>query len=88
MATPADLCHDAAEALSVTGVEAAYRHCERVTRLRAGNFYYGIRLLPPDKREAMCTFPAQIAYPLKAAQLLPRPLYEFVATRSRSKIRY
>jgi phytoene synthase len=33
---------------------AAYRHCERVTRRRAGNFFYGIRLLPPAKRRAMC----------------------------------
>ncbi|TMK87333.1 MAG: presqualene diphosphate synthase HpnD [Actinobacteria bacterium] len=32
----------------------AYRHCEEVTRSRAGNFYYGIRLLPPPKRRAMC----------------------------------
>ncbi|HEY2142468.1 MAG TPA: squalene/phytoene synthase family protein [Solirubrobacteraceae bacterium] len=32
----------------------AYRHCERVTRSRAANFYYGIRLLPPEKRRAMC----------------------------------
>jgi len=41
-----------------------------------------------DKREAMCTFPAPAAIPLKAAKLMPRPLYEFVATRSRSKIKY
>src|SRR5437660_9234837 len=34
--------------------DAAYRHCERVTRHRAGNFYYGIRLLPAQKRLAMC----------------------------------
>jgi 15-cis-phytoene synthase len=32
----------------------AYRHCEAVTRARAGNFYYGIRLLPAHKRRAMC----------------------------------
>jgi phytoene synthase len=31
----------------------AYRICERVTRKAAANFYYGIRLLPPDKRRAM-----------------------------------
>jgi 15-cis-phytoene synthase len=30
------------------------RHCEEVTRTRARNFFYGIRLLPPDKRIAMC----------------------------------
>jgi phytoene synthase len=32
----------------------AYRHCEDVTRSRAANFYYGIRLLPPRKRRALC----------------------------------
>jgi phytoene synthase len=32
----------------------AYSHCERVTRARARNFYYGIRLLPEPKRSAMC----------------------------------
>ena len=31
----------------------AYRICERVTRKAAANFFYGIRLLPPDKRGAM-----------------------------------
>jgi 15-cis-phytoene synthase len=32
----------------------AYAHCESVTRRQAANFYYGIRLLPRDKRRAMC----------------------------------
>ena len=32
----------------------AYRACEELTRARAGNFYYGIRLLPAPKRRAMC----------------------------------
>ena len=32
----------------------AYRICEGLTRKAAANFYYGIRLLPPDKRRAMC----------------------------------
>jgi phytoene synthase len=36
------------------GVLDAYRACERVTRHEAANFYYGIRLLPPSKRRAMC----------------------------------
>jgi phytoene synthase len=31
----------------------AYRICERLTRKAAANFYYGIRLLPADKRRAM-----------------------------------
>jgi phytoene synthase len=32
----------------------AYRQCEAITRAAAGNFYWGIRLLPGDKRRAMC----------------------------------
>jgi len=32
----------------------AYRHCEWVTRTQAANFYYGIRLLPHDRRRGMC----------------------------------
>ena len=35
-------------------VALAYKHCQRITRSRARNFYYGIRLLPPRKRAAMC----------------------------------
>jgi 15-cis-phytoene synthase len=31
----------------------AYTTCERVTRKAAANFFYGIRLLPADKRRAM-----------------------------------
>lgn len=33
---------------------AAYAHCEHVTRTQAGNFYWGIRLLPGPKRRALC----------------------------------
>ncbi len=40
--------------MSPVEAEAAYRSCEEVTRRAAGNFYYGIRLLPPAKRRAMC----------------------------------
>jgi phytoene synthase len=29
------------------------RYCEEVTRRRARNFWYGIRLLPADKRQAL-----------------------------------
>lgn len=32
----------------------AYRSCEQITRRCAANFYYGICLLPADKRQAMC----------------------------------
>jgi 15-cis-phytoene synthase len=34
-------------------VPDAYRQCEVITRRRAANFYYGIRLLPAEKRRAM-----------------------------------
>jgi len=34
-------------------VAAAYDVCEQITRSRAANFYWGIRLLPPPKRRAL-----------------------------------
>ena len=33
---------------------ATERFCEDLTRRRAGNFYYGIRLLPRERRTALC----------------------------------
>jgi phytoene synthase len=35
-------------------LDHAYAACAAITRERAANFYYGIRLLPPDKRRALC----------------------------------
>jgi phytoene synthase len=35
-------------------LQEAYGECERITRSEAGNFYYGIRLLPAEKRSALC----------------------------------
>jgi 15-cis-phytoene synthase len=35
-------------------IEQAYRVCEEITRTQARNFHYGIRLLPPARREALC----------------------------------
>jgi len=32
----------------------AYDRCEEITRRQAANFYYGIRLLPHQRRRAMC----------------------------------
>jgi 15-cis-phytoene synthase len=32
----------------------AYSHCEAITRKEAANFFYGIRLLPRERRRAMC----------------------------------
>jgi phytoene synthase len=34
-------------------IEHAYGQCEQITRREAANFYYGIRLLPRSKRQAM-----------------------------------
>jgi phytoene synthase len=41
--------------MTVAAIEAdaAYRQCEEITRRAAANFYYGIRLLSRDKRQAM-----------------------------------
>jgi phytoene synthase len=39
---------------SAAEIEEAYRHCEAVTRAQAANFFYGIRLLPGERRRAMC----------------------------------
>lgn len=36
------------------GIEESYRHCERIARARAKNFYYSFLLLPKHKRLAMC----------------------------------
>jgi phytoene synthase len=33
---------------------AAYEQCASITRTEARNFHYGIRLLPPGKRDALC----------------------------------
>ena len=35
-------------------IAGAYRYCESVTRVQAANFFYGIRLLPGERRRAMC----------------------------------
>jgi phytoene synthase len=35
-------------------LEDAYIACEAITRREARNFHYGIRLLPPPKRSALC----------------------------------
>ncbi len=32
----------------------AYATCEAITRTQARNFHYGIRLLPPERRSALC----------------------------------
>jgi phytoene synthase len=38
----------------MTTTQAAFETCEDITRTQARNFSYGIRLLPPEKRSALC----------------------------------
>ena len=41
-------------ALAQSVLSAAYDHCEAVTRRASSNFYWGFRLLPHDRRRALC----------------------------------
>ena len=38
----------------MTDIDEAYRVCAQITREQARNFHYGIRLLPPQRRAALC----------------------------------
>jgi hypothetical protein len=38
-----------------------------------------------DAGDSVCAFPAPTVAGMRAAQLLPRPLYEFLASRARVK---
>jgi 15-cis-phytoene synthase len=38
----------------MSSAEWGYAYCQAVTRREAGNFYYGIRLLPAARRAALC----------------------------------
>jgi len=40
--------------VGVTDVERAYAACEAITKTEARNFYYGIRLLTRQRRQALC----------------------------------
>ncbi len=40
--------------MTLTAAEWGYQYCQDVTRREAANFYYGIRLLPKDRRGALC----------------------------------
>jgi phytoene synthase len=40
----------------------SYKHCKKVTREQAKNFYYGIRLLPAERRDALCAIYAFFRY--------------------------
>ncbi|HEX9415277.1 MAG TPA: presqualene diphosphate synthase HpnD [Gaiellaceae bacterium] len=40
--------------MTVSAAEWGYQYCQDVTRREAANFYYGIRLLPKNRRGALC----------------------------------
>src|SRR4051812_38148061 len=40
-------------AATAVSLEESHAYCEQVTKAYARNFYYGLRLLPPEKRSAM-----------------------------------
>ena len=40
--------------MTVSAAEWGYAYCQEVTRREAANFYYGIRLLPKERRIALC----------------------------------
>lgn len=43
-------------------LKASYRHCERIARTQARNFYYSFIALPPAQRAAMCAIYAFMRY--------------------------
>lgn len=43
-------------------LESSYRYCEKTTKERAKNFFYGIRLLPEERRRSMCAMYAFFRY--------------------------
>jgi phytoene synthase len=51
-------------------VQASYDHCRRIARAAARNFYYGILLLPREKRDALC---ALYAFMRRADDLADEP---------------
>ena len=77
--------------VSVTTVCPGYVQTDLLTPGKSHPFVVSVDdavatiLRAADARESVCTFPAPIVVGMRAAQLLPRPLYEFVATRSRVK---
>lgn len=77
--------------VSVTTVCPGYVQTEMLTPGKSHPFVVSVEeavatiLRAADTREAVCTFPAPIVAGMRAVQLLPRPLWEFVATRAKVK---
>jgi short-subunit dehydrogenase len=80
--------------VSVTTVCPGYVQTEMLTPGKKHPFVVSaddaaaIILRAADARDAICTFPAPIVAGMRAAQMLPRPIYELIATRSRSRVKY
>ncbi len=77
--------------VSVTTVCPGYVQTDLLTPGKSHPFVVSVDdavatiLRAADARDGLCTFPAPIVAGMRAAQLLPRPLYEFVATRAKVK---
>ncbi len=77
--------------VSVTTVCPGYVQTEMLTPGKSHPFVVSADdavatiLRAADAREASCTFPAPIVAGMRAVQLVPRSLYEFVATRAKVK---
>jgi len=46
----------------LVSLEASFRHCAEVTQKRAKNFFFGIKLLPTERRNALCAVYAFFRY--------------------------
>jgi len=77
--------------VSVTTVCPGYVQTELLTPGKSHPFVVSVEeatatiLRAADAREAVCTFPAPIVAGMRAVQMLPRPLYQLLATRARVK---
>lgn len=77
--------------VSVTTVCPGYVQTDLLTPGKSHPFVVSVDeavetiLRAADARDAVCTFPAPLVAGMRAAQLLPRSLYEFVATRAKVK---
>src|SRR6185369_8405946 len=77
--------------VSVTTVCPGYVQTEMLTPGKSHPFVVSVDdavatiLGAADARDAVCTFPAPIVAGMRALGALPRPLYEFVATRAKVK---
>ncbi|HEX6835904.1 MAG TPA: SDR family NAD(P)-dependent oxidoreductase [Polyangia bacterium] len=77
--------------VSVTTVCPGYVQTEMLTPGKSHPFVVSVDdavatiLRAADARDAVCTFPAPIVAGMRAVQMIPRSLYEFVATRTKVK---